>query len=56
MFLKSHGGAKIEFVEEEFNVVGDLGEGKKLWGSFENRGGAQKNHRKPFHGGCYRGV
>ena len=49
MFLKSHGGAKIKFVGEAFNVVGDVGEGK-------NCGGAWKIVGEPFHGGCYRGV
>ena len=33
MFLKSHGGAKIKFAGEAFNVVGDVGEGKNCWGA-----------------------
>ena len=39
-FLKSHGGTKIKFVGEEFNVVGDVGEGKNCGGAQKIRGGA----------------
>ena len=56
LFLESHGGAKIKFVGEAFNIVGDMGEGKNSGGSLKNRGGAQKRHGESFRGGCYRGV
>ena len=38
MFLKSHGGAKIKFVREEVNVVGDVGEGKNCGGAWKIMG------------------
>ena len=56
MFLKSHGGAKIKFVGEAFNVVGDVGEDKKCGGAWKIVGELKKVVGEPIHGGCYRGV
>ena len=56
MFLNSHGGAKIKFVGEAFNVVGDVGEGKNCGGAWTIMGELKKFVGEPFHGGCYRAV
>ena len=54
--LKSHGGAKIKFVGEAFNIVGDVGEIKNCGGAWKIVGELKIFMGEPFHGGCYRGV
>ena len=56
MFLKSHGGAKIKFVGEAFNVVGDVEGGKNCGRAWKIVGELKKSMRVISWGLLRRGV